>query len=114
EAFIEEQLISILAQIGFADEVIVVDDCSIDRTRNMLLEFARNDQRIKLSFNEKNIGVIKSFEKALAQSQGEIIFLADQDDIWVDGKYSTFIDVFEDEPNVAIVISDAEIINKEG
>ena len=52
EKYIEEQLKSILPQIGINDEVIIVDDCSTDNTVNIIREI--NDTRIKLFQNDRN------------------------------------------------------------
>jgi hypothetical protein len=47
---------------------------------------AFNDPRIKLFCNFKNLGFVKSFEKAVTLSEGEIIFFSDQDDFWLPGR----------------------------
>lgn len=83
EKYLREQIDSILPQLGETDELIISDDGSTDNTLKILDEY--NDIRIKvLKFNGRNI--IKNFENALTHSSGEIIFLADQDDIWYSSK----------------------------
>jgi glycosyltransferase involved in cell wall biosynthesis len=89
ERYIHEQISSILAQISSEDEVIIVDDCSKDKTISILNAF--NDVRIKITINDKNNGHVKAFEKAISKSSGDYIFLSDQDDIWVDGRVSNMI-----------------------
>lgn len=84
ELYIKTQLESILSQIGFNDEVIIVDDCSKDLTISFIQEL--NDPRIKLFINSHNMGFVKTFEKAIKLSQGEIIFFSDQDDYWLPGR----------------------------
>jgi hypothetical protein len=44
-------------------------------------------------FNEKNIGVNKSFECAISMARNDIIFLSDQDDIWPDGRVDAMLNV---------------------
>ncbi|HEA20194.1 MAG TPA: glycosyltransferase family 2 protein [Pricia antarctica] len=83
EKYLREQIDSILPQLGETDELIISDDGSTDNTLKIL--DAYNDLRIKvLKSNGRNI--IKNFENALTHSSGEIIFLADQDDIWYPSK----------------------------
>jgi glycosyltransferase involved in cell wall biosynthesis len=111
-AYIEIQLKSILEQLGTNDEVIVVDDCSSDQTLKIVGEF--QDKRIRVVKNKLNLGVIQSFEKAIELAVGDIIFLSDQDDIWYPEKVERVLDIFEQHPDVTLVLSDAKIIDGQG
>jgi glycosyltransferase involved in cell wall biosynthesis len=82
EKYIREQLDSIFRQTMQNLEIVVCDDGSTDSTRHILKEYAQNDPRIVLHFNEKNMGYLKNVEKAIKLCRGEYIALADQDDIW--------------------------------
>lgn len=81
--YVEEQLKSILAQLGQNDEVIISDDGSTDRTLEIIASL--QDKRIKL-FHYKAKNPVYNFENALINATGEYIFLSDQDDIWFDNK----------------------------
>lgn len=83
--YIKEQIESILEQIDDSCEIIVVDDCSKDNTVSIIKSF--NDERISVYLNTHNLGVNKSFEKAINLSCGEYIFLADQDDLWTEKRF---------------------------
>ena len=83
EKYIEQQLRSILKQLSPNDEVIVSDDNSSDRTCDIIESI--NDTRIKLY--HVNLHSCKwNFQYALQQASGDIIFMSDQDDVWLDGK----------------------------
>ena len=91
EKFIKEQLNSILSQISKNDEIIISDDGSIDDTLNIISSLC--DDRIKIYLNDRinqklaSINLITSnFENALRHAKGDIIFLADQDDVWLNNK----------------------------
>lgn len=90
--FIVDQVNSILPQLGPDDEVIVSDDASSDHTESLIR--ALNDPRIKFLYHTNDISkyniskVAKNFEFALKYSSGDIIFLSDQDDIWMPDKVS--------------------------
>lgn len=84
EAFIVEQLQSILCQLGKNDEIIIVDDNSSDKTRDVINYI--KDSRIHLYKNNKNLGVNKSFEKAIKIANGKYIFMSDQDDLWMSNR----------------------------
>ena len=115
EKFIQEQLNSILCQIGEEDEVIVSDDFSNDKT----LEIIRgiNDKRIKIfqnnlykkpqKFSFEQITL--NFENAIRHANGDLIFLCDQDDIWHTNKTSVI--KAEIGENFAIV-HDCRVIDK--
>ncbi|KOO58205.1 alpha-L-Rha alpha-1,3-L-rhamnosyltransferase [Rheinheimera sp. KL1] len=84
ERYIVEQLVSILSQLAFDDQVIVSDDCSNDRTIEMIKSL--NDARVTVFSNSERLGYTKNFENALKKCSGDVIFLADQDDVWLDCK----------------------------
>ena len=75
EKYIEEQIESILNQTVKIDEIIIVDDGSIDGTIDLIKKYD-----VTLVQNEKNIGYKENFKKAMSLCHGDIIFLCDQDD----------------------------------
>lgn len=107
-AHLREQMESILAQLAPADEVIVVDDRSTDESVDILMQF--RDPRMRLLLNEVNLGVVRSFERAVRASSGDIVFLADQDDVWLPGKVDSVTRVLLAGPYVAVV-TDAIIVD---
>ncbi len=110
-SYLRQQLASILPQLAPGDELIVVDDASEDATCSMVAEF--QDARIRLLKNPRNLGVLASFERALRNTTGEVIFLSDQDDLWRPDKVHKFLAAFAD-PEVTLVLSDAAVIDAEG
>jgi glycosyltransferase involved in cell wall biosynthesis len=80
--YLEEQLLSIFNQTQLPKEVIIVDDLSTDNTIEIIEHFQKSYSFIHLFVNEKNVGPIKSFQKAISKSNYEYIALCDQDDIW--------------------------------
>lgn len=108
ERYIQRQLKSILKQLDSMDEVIIFDDCSTDKTREVIK--AIGDNRIHLHKNMKNLGVNKTFENALKKAKGDIIFLADQDDIWLDNKVEFITNYFYKHSDVDVVQHDAEVV----
>lgn len=110
--FARQQLASILDQLFEDDEVIVVDDCSTDGTLDIIKSFA--DSRIVLKQHATNRGVARSFEHALKYASGDIIFLADQDDIWKPEKTAVVVNAFCSNPKITMVVSDAALIDQDG
>lgn len=84
EKFIKAQLDSILVQLDESDEVVISDDSSTDNTIKIIESI--NDKRIKIFSNQKFKSPTFNFENAINQASGEIIFLSDQDDVWMENK----------------------------
>lgn len=112
ELWVKEQLQSILSQLDENDEVIVVDDGSSDGTLGKIEAF--KDSRIQIYRNEKNLGVNRTFERALTLARGDILFLCDQDDVWYPEKVKRVMQEFNQRPNTTLVLSEAQIIDALG
>ena len=110
--WIEIQMASILSQIGPDDELVVVDDTSSDNTLELVRGF--NDSRIRIFQNQQNLGVDGTFERALSLARGDILFLSDQDDVWYPDKVASVMSAFEGNPDVTLVLSDADFIDANG
>ena len=63
-------------------EIIIVNDCSTDKTLDVLKEYEKKDKRIKVLSNEKNSGVAETRNNALNAASGDYIAFVDADDIW--------------------------------
>ena len=100
EAYLEEQLCSVLAQTYPALEIIAIDDGSRDRTVGILGEYARRDPRIRVIVNERNLGFIRNFEKGCRLAGGRYIALCDQDDYWFPEKIEKMVKAIGDHPMV--------------
>lgn len=88
-AYVEAQLRSILDELDDADEVVVVDDASRDDTVSVVEAIA--DPRIRIIRQEQNRGYVKTFEHAILAARGDVIFLSDQDDEWVQGRRAALL-----------------------
>ena len=95
EKYIKAQLDSIIPQLSAVDEIIVSDDGSTDTTIEIVESY--KDNRIKIYIHEKcstfskypYYKISKNVENALVHATGDLIFLSDQDDIWMKNKVET-------------------------
>jgi glycosyltransferase involved in cell wall biosynthesis len=109
--YIIHQLNSIIKQLKDEDELIIIDDSSTDSTVELLND--NIDPRIKIIVNEINIGVNKSFEKAIKLAKNDYIFMADQDDIWPENRVEKMMDIFRSK-NVNLISGNSEYIDSVG
>lgn len=84
--YIREQIVSILSQLSMQDELIVSDDSSTDNTIEIIQSF--KDDRIKIIINSQFKSPIFNFENAIKHASNPLIFLSDQDDVWLEDKVS--------------------------
>lgn len=106
------QVHSILSQLRADDELVVVDDASQDGSTELLRSLP--DPRLCVHRNEKNLGVLATFEKCLGLAQADILFLSDQDDLWLPGKVDNVIAAFSSCPDITLVASDAQVVDGSG
>jgi glycosyltransferase involved in cell wall biosynthesis len=100
EAYLHDQLRSVLAQTYPALEIIAMDDGSSDRTVEILREYAGRDPRMRVVVNERNLGFIRNFEKGCRLAEGEYIALCDQDDYWFPEKVEKMVSAIGGYPMV--------------
>lgn len=112
EKYIKEQVESILKQLNENDELIISDDGSTDDTINILESFQKKDSRIKIYEGPKN-GIKQNFANAISKTEGKYIFLADQDDIWMDSKVKTIIEIFESDNTITLITHDSKMVNQD-
>ena len=80
--YIEATIKSVIDQTYTNWEMIIVDDCSIDNTAQMVEKYCTTDKRIKLIRHTENQGVAMARNTALANAKGEYIAFLDGDDMW--------------------------------
>ncbi|MES2544633.1 MAG: glycosyltransferase family 2 protein [Bacteroidota bacterium] len=114
ENFISETIKSVITQTYSDWEMLIVDDCSTDNSRQIVEEFVRTDNRIKYFKTEsasgspadpRNIGI--------EMAKGRYIAFLDSDDLWISNKLELQIPLFSDE-KVGIVFSNYGKINEDG
>lgn len=86
ENTIGEAIESVIKQSHKQWELIVVNDCSTDCTREIVEKYAMCEQRIKLVDNEENMGVSKTRLAAVQKAKYDWIAILDSDDAWADCK----------------------------
>jgi len=110
--FVRRQLETILAQLDRDDELIVSDDSSNDDTVATVRSFA--DPRIRLLEGNTFRSPLRNFEHACREANGDIVVLADQDDVWLENKLPLVRELFAGEAaRPYLVVLDAEIVDED-
>jgi glycosyltransferase involved in cell wall biosynthesis len=109
EKYLLEQLQSFISQTYRPDEIVVFDDCSADSTLHILQSFAETAPfDVHIHVNNSNLGYVQNFSNALTYCTGDIIFLSDQDDVWLPTKIERVINRFETKPDLQLAIHDVD------
>lgn len=111
ENYLREQIDSILNQTHKNIRLIVSDDCSKDDTGKILEEYKNKDERIKVYYQEKNLGVVKNIEFLLGKVEAPYYMLADQDDVWLPEKTEKSLETLKKE-NADLVFGDLEVVDE--
>lgn len=109
--YIDSQIRSVISELVDGDEIVIIDDSSVDQTVNIVRGIC--SPFIKLIQSSNNAGVNRAFESALKYSVGEIIFLCDQDDIWEPGRVNVFLEAFSGS-KALVVASNFSLIDQDG
>ena len=119
EAWLAEQIDSILAQTVSDFELLIGDDASSDRSPLILKEYALRDQRVHLFRHDDTVGVARNFAFLMERAEGQYIAFCDQDDRWHSRKLERQLEAMErsevqNEGIPILVHSDLRLIGEDG
>ncbi|WP_152656814.1 glycosyltransferase family 2 protein [Oceanobacillus sp. CFH 90083] len=113
ERFIAETIESVQAQTFSEWEMIIVDDCSTDRTAEIVKSYAEKDGRIHLTVLEENQGSAITRNTAMNQSKGRYLAFLDSDDLWLPEKLEKQLAFMQDN-GVAFSFTQYVRMNEDG
>ncbi|MGN8886887.1 glycosyltransferase family 2 protein [Blautia sp. HCP28S3_G10] len=112
EKYVAEQIKSILSQSHPIDEIVIGDDGSTDKTVEIVEQILKTSKvKYKIIQNKTNLGYRKNFENAIANTTGDIIFLSDQDDVWIKEKVKILLRDLDEKEEYLLVFSDAYLVD---
>lgn len=114
ERYIGETIQGVLDQEDGDLEVIVADNCSTDRSVEIIRGF--EDPRVKLFENQTNVGFARNLDMAAKHATGDIVIMVSSDDVVRPQALSTYRKVFDavEDPDNTIVSSTFDVIDAEG
>ncbi|MEH7484641.1 glycosyltransferase family 2 protein [Neobacillus drentensis] len=111
--FISETIHSVREQTFTNWEMIIVDDCSLDNTVDIVRKEMVLDSRIKLFELKENRGPANARNIAITAAKGNYLAFLDSDDLWLPQKLERQL-VFMEKNNLAFSYSDYRIMNENG
>ncbi|MFR2534521.1 MAG: glycosyltransferase family 2 protein [Clostridia bacterium] len=112
EKYLGEQIDSILGQTYQNFRLLISDDGSTDGTMDILAKYAKQDDRIVIYRQEKNLGYVKNFAFLLTKVESNYYMLSDQDDVWLKEKVEKSIETLKNK-KVDLVYGDLEVVDKD-
>lgn len=117
ENYIADAIESVLAQkTAFPIEMVIGEDCSKDRTRNIVKEYcARHPEVIRLLDHETNLGPHANFVATVMACEGEYIALLDGDDYWTaPDKLHAQVELMDANPDLSFCFHPARYVQENG
>jgi teichuronic acid biosynthesis glycosyltransferase TuaG len=103
--YIAESINSVISQTFYNWELIIINDGSIDNTRNIADQFTLNDSRIIL-INQQNKRLGAARNAGIAAAKGHWIAFLDADDIWVNDKLEKQLLIAKIQPDAGVIFTD--------
>lgn len=113
--FLKERIDSILEQTYSNFEIIILDDCSTDNSREIIEAYRNNPKVYQIIYNENNSGsTFKQWNKGIGLARGEYIWIAESDDYAKPRLLEVLYKGFEDDSGAVLSYTQSYRMNKEG
>lgn len=113
ELFIARALESCIRQTFSYIEIIIVDDCGKDKSIEIAQEYAKKDKRIKIVYNEKNLGTLRARYEGVIVAQGKYIMFLDPDDVLEQNACEEVHNAFLQDENIDMILFNHLICNNQ-
>jgi len=114
QKYLARTIQGILGQTFGDFELLIIDDFSGDKSREIITGFARRDKRISYQFHKNNQGIARSLNEGISLARGQYIAYCSSDDIWEKDRLKTGLEIMERAPEVGLLYSEAIVIDEEG
>ena len=113
ERFLPKRIESILNQTFEDFELIILDDCSTDQSRQVIKRYAEKDSRIILAFNEKNSGsTFAQWNKGVSMARAEYLWIAESDDYCEPQLLEKLVPILDQQKHVGIAMVQSYIVDE--
>ena len=113
--YLSERLESVLGQTYQNFEVIILDDCSTDDSRDVIEQYCSNPHVSQIVYNEENSGrVFKQWKKGLSLAKGDLLWIAESDDKCEPTFLERLVQCFIDHPTLSLAFSKSQLFDDAG
>lgn len=113
EKYLRQRIESIISQTFQDFELILMDDCSTDNSRDILLSYKNKPHVTHVLLNEQNSGSpFKQWEKGILLAKGKFIWIAESDDYADSGFLENTVRLLEEHPEASICLTGSHLIDK--
>lgn len=114
-SYLKQRIDSILAQTFQDFELIILDDCSTDSSREIIEQYRSHPKITQIIYNEKNAGgVFKQWIKGIEQAKGEFIWIAESDDYAAENFLEETVKVLQQNGAIGMVFTNTNAVNHDG
>jgi len=111
--FLQQRIESVLNQTYQHFELIILDDCSKDNSREIIEQYRNNPKVTHILFNEHNSGsTFKQWNKGIELAKGDIVWLAESDDVADQEFLQTLVPEFTNNEKVGLVYAQSYRLNE--
>jgi glycosyltransferase involved in cell wall biosynthesis len=114
EKYIKDALGSILNQkLNDSIELIIIDDFSTDNSLQIIKSCLSKTSNVVIISNDKNHGIVKTYQKAFAACNGDLIFVLEGDDFWTNpNKLSMIAEIMKTDNSASMCFHDYQLLNQ--
>lgn len=112
EKFLARTLDSLLSQTFKDFEILALNDGSSDNSMAILQEYAKRDDRVVV-IDQKNLGLVKTLNKAASMAEGEYLARMDSDDLSLPRRFELQLEAFEKHPDAVLVAGGFDVMDED-
>ena len=112
--YLQERIDSVLAQTWRDFEIIILDDCSPDNSREVIERYRGNEKITHIVYNEQNSGsTFVQWQRGFDLSQGEYIWIAESDDFAEPDFLASCVEQLDREPSCTLAYTESRLVDAE-